>query len=540
MDNLNDAYLDVLSTYSGSVDDRRKAYLMDYLNYTKDTTLNDLEWDVLQSLGYKNSLTDAWLDHIKSLGGMTLSDKGRLLSSTFYGSSAFSPSSLFSASEQGVWYDPSDLTTLFQDTAGTTPVTATGQTVGLMLDKSKRLALGSEQAPVSSFVFSNTAGGGGPVTDTSNVPAGTYRVTFTISNWVQGGLLFRLRTTGGAVLGAFATANSAGNGVFTAILTTNAAAQRVELITPGGAASPATMVVSGYSVKELAGNHATQATTASRPIYGINPITGTRNLLLATDTMATQSRTVTAAAHTLSFTGTGTVTLTGASIAGPLVGTGAGNRVSLTFTPTAASLTMTVAGSVTFAQLELGSTATAYQRVTNQYNVTEAGVASAHYLFFDGGGDVLVSPTFTLTGAGPSHIFVGSFLNTTALLNQGVVNYGSSNFNTARAIDFDTPTTLKVDSGNNAIPQITFNPSVANIFEGRFGPSVDGAVNGGTFTTTGVATTTIAGTYKVGTGIINTQPTHQMYGLIAVHRTLTTTERNNTVTWLNGKTGAYA
>ena len=45
--------------------------------------------------------------------------------------------SLFSAGEQGVWYDPSDFSTLFQD-AGTTPVTAAGQTVALMRDKSGR------------------------------------------------------------------------------------------------------------------------------------------------------------------------------------------------------------------------------------------------------------------------------------------------------------------------------------------------------------------------------------------------------------------
>ena len=193
----------------------------------------------------------------------------------------FSPASLFAASEQGVWYDPSDLTTLFQDSAGTTPVTATGQTVGLMLDKSGR------------------------------------------------------------------------------------------------------------------GNHATQATTASRPTYGVVPLGGRRNLLLATDTMATQSSTVTAAAHTLSFTGTGTVTLTGASVAGPLVGTGAGNRVSLTFTPTAGSLTLTVVGSVTFAQLELGSTATDYQKVTTAFNVTQAGVASLSYLSFDGVDDSMVTNTIT-------------------------------------------------------------------------------------------------------------------------------------------------
>lgn len=36
----------------------------------------------------------------------------------------------------GAWFDPSDLSTLFQDAAGTTPVTAVEQPVGLMLDKS--------------------------------------------------------------------------------------------------------------------------------------------------------------------------------------------------------------------------------------------------------------------------------------------------------------------------------------------------------------------------------------------------------------------
>ena len=51
---------------------------------------------------------------------------------------AFSPVQLFAAGEQGAWYDPSDLTTLFQDSAGTIPVTTAGQPVGRMLDKSGR------------------------------------------------------------------------------------------------------------------------------------------------------------------------------------------------------------------------------------------------------------------------------------------------------------------------------------------------------------------------------------------------------------------
>lgn len=49
---------------------------------------------------------------------------------------AFSPLSLFTGGVNGGWYDPSDLTTLWQDSARTTPVTASGQPVGCMDDKS--------------------------------------------------------------------------------------------------------------------------------------------------------------------------------------------------------------------------------------------------------------------------------------------------------------------------------------------------------------------------------------------------------------------
>lgn len=52
------------------------------------------------------------------------------------GGGGFSPISLFDGGEQGVWYDPSDFTTLFQDSAGTIPVTAVEQPVGKILDKS--------------------------------------------------------------------------------------------------------------------------------------------------------------------------------------------------------------------------------------------------------------------------------------------------------------------------------------------------------------------------------------------------------------------
>lgn len=51
---------------------------------------------------------------------------------SFSAIASFTPASLSPA----VWYDPSDLTTLFQDTAGTTPITTAGQGVARINDKS--------------------------------------------------------------------------------------------------------------------------------------------------------------------------------------------------------------------------------------------------------------------------------------------------------------------------------------------------------------------------------------------------------------------
>ena len=49
---------------------------------------------------------------------------------------AFVPTTLFTPGTTGAWFDPADRASLFQDAAGTVPVTAAGQPVGRMLDKS--------------------------------------------------------------------------------------------------------------------------------------------------------------------------------------------------------------------------------------------------------------------------------------------------------------------------------------------------------------------------------------------------------------------
>lgn len=85
------------------------------------------------------------------------------------------------------------------------------------------------------------------------------------------------------------------------------------------------------------------------------------NLFLNSDTLSTQDVTVSATPYTVSFEGTGTITFSGThtgSLDGG--GTGPANRVTVTFTPTAGTLTCTVTGSVTYAQIEAGSYDTSY------------------------------------------------------------------------------------------------------------------------------------------------------------------------------------
>jgi hypothetical protein len=113
---------------------------------------------------------------------------------------------------------------------------------------------------------------------------------------------------------------------------------------------------------------------ANQPRFAHDPITGeclglliepaATNLLLNSATLGTQSVTVTAAAHTLSFYGSGTVTLSGSADA---VATGAGvypARTTLTFTPAAGTLTLTVSGTVQFANLEAGAYASSWVPTT--------------------------------------------------------------------------------------------------------------------------------------------------------------------------------
>lgn len=138
--------------------------------------------------------------------------------------------------------------------------------------------------------------------------------------------------------------------------------------------------------------------------YQWNPATGVfegvlweparTNLLLNSSTLSTQTRTVTnGTEYTLSFYGTGSITITGTTSVGGssassrvVTGTGATVWTTLTFTAGTTSLTFTVSGSCTKAQLEAGGWATSWIATTGSSASRSADLFS---------GDGMFNTTFT-------------------------------------------------------------------------------------------------------------------------------------------------
>lgn len=197
------------------------------------------------------------------------------------GSSQFNPASLFAAGENGAWYDPSDLSTLYQDAAGTIPVTADGQPVGLALDKRLGLALGPERVTNGTFdtdltgwltgpnIVATHVGGAASVTRTGAVtttaafyqdvpvtPGKTYKITLSAS----GNDIARLISNTSPAITAL---NEARVGEFQYIVTATSINIRLSFWTFDGG----TVIIDNVSVREIQGNHATQTTSTSRPTY---------------------------------------------------------------------------------------------------------------------------------------------------------------------------------------------------------------------------------------------------------------------------------
>ena len=330
----------------------------------------------------------------------------------------------------GIWYDPQDLTTLFQDAAGTLPVYRPGTglvdpPVGLTLDKGQGLELGPEL--VVNGDFSNGTAGWGAYSSTIAVINGALRITntATISGYGKqtvstvAGKTYRISSTfiaesganadfriGTVVDGSELFRDTTTNfGVVTAYIRATTTEAFISLFAFNSSGTTGSYVeFDNISVREIKGYHAYQTTTTARPT-----LSGRYNLLTATETLSTQSVTTAATKYTLSFSGTGTVTLSGTA-------TGTYSAGTHTITCTAGTLTCTVAGSVTRADLRVkrdGSSLPAYQSVTSANTYNTAGFPL--YLKRNKVDDDLIVQAPAITGAWAHGTIDGPVIGTVAI-----------------------------------------------------------------------------------------------------------------------------
>lgn len=191
---------------------------------------------------------------------------------------------------------------------------------------------------------------------------------------------------------------------------------------------------------------------ANVPRFDFNPVTlapegllvepNATNLLINSATLVTQSVTVAASAYTLSFYGSGTVVLSGTASA-TVVGTGAyPSRTTFTFTPTAGTLTLTVTGTVQWANLELGTRASSWIPTTGasaQRGGDIANIAGANFssIYNPLEGTLVIDLAITnasATGAQARAGSIGSTSARTADMFYGAGNWQNYNGTTGMSV----------------------------------------------------------------------------------------------------------
>lgn len=186
---------------------------------------------------------------------------------------SFNSATLFSVpGSRGFFYDFSDYSTQFTDTAGTTGVTGVGQSLALVLDESQGLAAGPELrgggvvstvgSPGTLATFSTSTGAGSAYRlDGSNVsavqiPVTDNRVYLIDVEQLTGSLQIR----GSGPAGTILVSSVVGRQTYRI----SVPAGEDLFFTTGVNAAGTTFTVN--SVREIPGNHATQATAGNRPL----------------------------------------------------------------------------------------------------------------------------------------------------------------------------------------------------------------------------------------------------------------------------------
>jgi hypothetical protein len=427
----------------------------------------------------------------------------------------FSPASLFAAGEQGAWYDPSDFTTMFQDSAGATPVTAVEQPVGRILDKSGRGNTATQatsasrpvlSAKVNMFLNSRLNNG------VSGSP-GTAPTSWSYAN-------------AGTPAYTYGTDSEANGSTVTIVQDTT---QRSILRQSVALLASTTYIVSAVVDVTTAGNIQQHVTATSLP---------------AGATITYQLNGSTVSGTTAIPTGRNTIALVIAvsTTAGtPEIRIGAGLQSA------------GVAASLIFrqVQIESGSTRTTYQWTNTSTDYDTTGFPL--YLRFDGTDDSLATSSIDFSATDKMSVFAGirklSDAASAAIVELSVT--GSTNSGsftllgpTAGATDY-----LFRSRGNGTTNGATGTPFVApitNVLSGL------GNISGDSMILRANGAQVATNVNDQGTGNFGNYPLYigrragtslpfngRLYSLIVRGAQSTSAEITNTETWVNGKTMAY-
>jgi len=291
----------------------------------------------------------------------------------------------------------------------------------------------------------------------------------------------------------------------------------------------------------------------------------------------------TGAYATFDCTGSGSVLASGIGGSGAIVSVGNGwFRISLSMTTTAAQTTYRLdvrflpdsystgapstswAGNGTSgmflwgAQLEQSATATPYQRVSTIYDVTEAGVPSCSYLFFDGGSDSMATGNIDFTATDKMTVFAGVRKNSDASI--GIIAEMSATFDSAAGV-FSTgasvgganyASTIRggTSSGTNGRTATTFTAPISNVLAFQYDFAQAAAVDENLVRVNGVVPTLSTPGGPAGAGNFGNYPLYigaragtslffngNLFGLVVRGAASTTAQITATEAWLAPKTG---
>jgi hypothetical protein len=244
----------------------------------------------------------------------------------------FRPAILFRGGAAGALFEPANLSSLYQDAAGTIPVAQPGDPVGLMLDRSGNGNHVRQATAAKCPIFAIEPAGGkrNLLTDTDD---------FTADSWAK---------TGATPLPESSVSFTGG---------TNARMSQSVYARPNGA------YTLSARVRLVAGTPAPNAATLS--IYGGGALVQAQAVSFGTELLA-------AGGAFISVSVTAISSSEGGSITGQVRCDTPGVTLQLEEL-----------------QFEAGSVPTNYQKVGNKYNVTEAGTRTLRFLSFDGVDDVM-------------------------------------------------------------------------------------------------------------------------------------------------------